>query len=381
MEMQTSNSAIIAAEQAAGGASVPGRLLRLNAIVWIAGLTLSLVASIPTALRYEASSGLTVRDGRLALDFEHFITREHPYRNPALNSWTALELSLFKAGKPGLVIGDGGWLFSSEEFPLPSLREQRIAQNVQRMRDLVDQLARHGVRTVILPIPTKAELYEEHVPARLGRHVLRMDRVNRALEAQGLESIHLDEALQQARQRGEQVFFRTETHWTPEGARVAATVTGAWLRAHGGLTLTPQAFEVRTEAPRPLESDLVNYLPLRPWFASLQPTPETYIPYSFSSHDVADDEGALFSSTSNQLAVVGTSYSADDRWNYPGWLRVGLGTDIDNISDKGKGPFVPMERFLKMVEDDKTGAKLVVWEMPVRVLTMDFSPQRNKGNY
>lgn len=381
MEMQTSNSAIIAAEQAAGGASVPGGLLRLNAIVWIAGLALSLVASIPTALRYEASSGLTVRDGRLALDFEHFITREHPYRNPALNSWTALELSLFKAGKPGLVIGDGGWLFSSEEFPLPSLREQRIAQNVQRMRDLVDQLARHGVRTVILPIPTKAELYEEHVPARLGRHVLRMDRVNRALEAQGLESIHLDEALQHARQRGEQVFFRTETHWTPEGARVAATVTSAWLRAHGGLTLTPQAFEVRTDAPRPLESDLVNYLPLRPWFASLQPTPETYIPYSFSSHDVADDEGALFNSTSNQLAVVGTSYSADERWNYPGWLRVGLGTDIDNISDKGKGPFVPMERFLKMVEDDKTGAKLVVWEMPVRVLTMDFSPQRNKGNY
>lgn len=381
MEMQTSNSAIIAAEQAAGGASVPGGLLRLNAIVWIAGLALSLVASIPTALRYEASSGLTVRDGRLAVDFEHFITREHPYRNPALNSWTALELSLFKAGKPGLVIGEGGWLFSSEEFPLPSLREQRMTQNVQRMGNLVEQLARHGVRTVILPIPTKAELYEEYVPARLGRHVLRMDRVNRALAAQGLESIHLDEALQQARQRGEQVFFRTETHWTPEGARVAATATGSWLRAHGGLTLKSQDFDVRSAPPRPLDSDLVNYLPLRPWFASLQPTPETYVPYSFSSQAVVDDEGALFGSTSNPLAVVGTSYSADERWNYPGWLRAGLGTDIDNISDKGKGPFVPMERFLKMVEDGRTGAKLVVWEMPVRVLAMDFSPRQNKGNY
>lgn len=380
MEMQTSSTVIIAAERAAGGASVPGGLLRLNAIVWVAGLALSLIATIPAALRYEAASSLTVRDGRLALDFEHFVTREHPYRNPALNSWTALELSLFKAGKPGLVIGAQDWLFSSEEFPLPSLRERHMARNVERMRELVDQLARHGVRTVILPIPAKAELYEDQVPAALRGHVLRMEEVRRALASRQLESIPLHTALRAAREQGDQVFFRTETHWTPEGARVAASVTGDWLRAHAALNMPVREFEVTRGTPRPLESDLTNYLPLTPWFSSLQPAPETYTPYTFASRAATQDESALFSDTANMIAVVGTSYSADERWNYPGWLRAGLGTDIDNVSEKGAGPFAPMERFLKMVEDGKTGARLVIWEMPVRVLAMDFTPRRKTGN-
>lgn len=381
MDMQTSSTVVLSQGSADSGTSLPGSLLRFNAILWVAGLAVSLAVSIPAALRYERSTTLTVRDGRLALDFEHFITREHPYRTPSLNAWTAAELSLFQAGKPGLVVGGGGWLFSAEEFPLPSLRSRHVPANIARIGAVVKALEQHGIRTVILPIPAKAELYAEEVPDSLRSHVLSMREVARELDAAGLEWIPLAPAFEQAKARGEQVFFRTETHWTPEGARLAAATTAAWIQSHTQEEWPRRQFEVSAGKPQALTGDLENYLPLAPHFAELLPTGETFTPYRFSRGSVSEDEGALFSDTANPVAVVGTSYSADERWSYPGWLRVDLGTDIDNISEKGKGPLVPMERFQKLVAAGKTGAKLVIWEMPVRTLAMDLSPQPRKGGH
>lgn len=381
MEIQTSSTVILDQGQTDTRTALPGTLLRLNAAIWLAGLAISLIVTIPTVLRYEKSTALTALDGKLALDFEHFITREHPYRSASLNSWSAMELSLFRAGKPGLVIGHQDWLFSAEEFPLPSLRERNLRDNVTQMRAIVDTLERKGIRTIILPVPAKAEVYGEHVPVALRSHVMQMDMVSRELDAQKLPWIPILEPLTAARLRGEETFFRTETHWTPEGAKVAASAVAGWLDVHSPEQWPRQDFQVYAGPRRALESDLESYLPLRPHFSELLPPGETYMPYKFTRKEIASDESALFSDTANAVAIVGTSYSADDRWNFPGWLRVELGTDIDNISEKGKGPFDPMARFLKMVEDGKSGAKVVIWEMPVRSLAMDFSPEKKRGNY
>lgn len=381
--MEIPNSATVILEQ---GRITPrttftDSLLRLNAGLWLAFLGISLAVSIPATLRYERASTLTLLDGKLAQDFEHFITREHPYRTPSLNSWSALELTLFHAGKPGVVVGNDGWLFSAEEFPLHSQLDRHMDQNLKQMQGIVSQLASKGIRTVILPIPAKADIYEDHVPPALRGHALRMDAVARALNARHLEWIPLAPSFRIARETGEPLFFRTETHWTAQGARLAARTVQAWIRQNGLQQWERKPFQLRTEAPRPLESDLENYLPLRPMFTELLPDSESYTPYRVISQAVATDEGALFSETSNPVALVGTSYSADDRWNFPGWMRMELGTDLDNVSEKGKGPFAPMERFLRLVDEGKTGAKLVVWEMPVRTLAMDFSPKKKNGNY
>lgn len=380
MNMQTSSTVILSQRSADSGTSLPGNLLRLNAAVWVAGLVVSLAVSIPAALRYERSTTLTVRDGRLAMDFEHFITREHPYRRPSLNAWTAAELALFQSGKPGLVVGTGGWLFSTEEFPLPSQRQRHLQANIAHIHEVVKELEQHGIRTVILPIPAKAELYAEEVPEALRPHVLDMKAVADALQARNLEWIPLAPAFTDAKGRGKQVFFRTETHWTPEGARLAATTASAWIQGHVHDEWPRRQFDAVPGKRQTLVSDLENYLPLAPHFSKLLPPVESFTPYEFSSSSVTNDEGALFSDTGNPVAIVGTSYSADNRWSFPGWMRVDLGTDIDNISEKGRGPFVPMDRFRKLVASGKTGARLVIWEMPVRTLAMDLTPQPRSGH-
>lgn len=381
MEIPNSGTVILEQGRITPRTSFTDSLLRLNAGLWIAFLGISLAVSIPAAMRYEKASSLTLLDGKLAQDFEHFITREHPYRTPSLNSWSAMEFSLFHAGKPGVVVGGEGWLYSAEEFPLPSQLDHNLDQNLTRMQGIVNQLASKGIRTVILPIPAKADIYDDHVPPALRGHVLRMDKVAAGLDAHQLEWIPLSGDFRRAMQAGDPLFFRTETHWTARGAHQAARTVQAWIRGHGLQQWSQEPFQLHADAPRALESDLENYLPLRPLFASLLPDSETYIPYHVSKRLLANDAGALFSETSNPVALVGTSYSADDRWNFPGWMRMELGTDIDNVSEKGKGPFAPMERFLNLVDNGKTGARLVVWELPVRTLAMDFNPRKKNGNY
>lgn len=381
MEMQSSSTVIITQEPAEPRANPAGSLMRINAAAWLAGLALSFLVSVPVALRYEKSPAITLIDGRAALDFEHYITREHPYRSPSLNSWSALEYLLFREGKPGVVVGEDGWLFSSEEFPLPSQRERNMAENIGNIRSIVDQLAAKGIRVVLLPIPEKAEMYNDYLPEKLRSRILPMSEVGQALQAEGLEWIPMEDAFQQARQQGHDTFFRTETHWTAEGARAAARATRDWLTLQARLDWERKSYTLVKGGSRPLESDLENYLPMRPLFPALLPPGESYHPYSVNANSVSSDEQSLFAEGTNPVALVGTSYSADERWNFPGWLRMELGTDLDNISEKGKGPFAPMARFQKLTEDGKSSPRIVIWEMPVRTLAMDFSPRKKGGNY
>lgn len=376
MEMQSSSTVIITREPAEQRATAAGSLLRINAAVWLAGLALSFLVSVPVAMRYEISPGMTLLDGRAALDFEHYVTREHPYRSLSLNSWSALEYLVFKEGKPGLIVGNDGWLFSSEEFPLPSQREPNLKANIGTIRTVVEQLAAQGIRVILLPIPEKAELYSDYLPDKLRSRLLPMAAIGQALNSQGLEWIPIEAALQQARRDGHETFFRTETHWTAEGARVAARATRDWLAQQATLDWERKPYTLVKGSPRLLESDLENYLPVRPLFSFLLPPGETYQPYSVSAGNVSSDEQSLFAEGANPVALVGTSYSADERWNFPGWLRMELGTDIDNISEKGKGPFVSMERFQKLASAGRSGAKVVIWEMPVRTLGMKLTPKK-----
>lgn len=380
MEMQTS-PVIIAPEQPEAHSPFPGSLIRLNAAAWLAALALGLLVAVPAALRYEKKPDLTLVDGRLALDFEHYITREHPFRQASLNGWAALDYVLFKEGKPGVIVGEEGWLFSSEEFPLPSMVERNLGSNVAHVRQVVDALAVQGIRVIVLPIPEKAEIHLDRVPHRLQGRILPMQRIGRELDAAGVEWLDLSRPFTAARRHGISPFFRSETHWTPEGARIAAARIRDWLLQQPGLEWRPQGYGMEHGPARALESDLENYLPLRPLFSGLLPAQEQFTPTRVVARNLANNEDALFGNTGNTVALVGTSYSADERWNLPGWLRLGLQTDIDNVSEKGKGPFAPMDRFRRMVAEGKTGAKVVVWEMPVRVLAMDLGGRTPKQGH
>lgn len=375
MEMETTTAAI-------GSGNIDRRtsftrsMVSFNAVAWLGLLGVSLALSVPVAMRYERSSSLTLVDGKLAQDFERFMTQHHPYRNPALNSWAALDLKAFGVGKPGVILGSDGWMFTSEEFPLASTRERVLQRNLDQIRNTVETLRRKGIDTVIVPIPAKAEIYEEHVPDAFRGHVFHASEVTNYLTRHRIAWVPVADHLTSAKRQGQQVFFRSETHWTPDGARASAAGVTQWLASHGKTTWHATSFEVAPVGQRTLESDLETFVPVRPTYSGLLPPTESYQAYRVTRTDASTDEDSLFSEARNPVAVVGTSYSADDRWNFTGWLRTMLRTDLDNVSEKAKGPFVPMERFLEMHDSGKSSAHLVIWEMPVRALAIDYSPHQ-----
>lgn len=348
-------------------------LLRINAALWLLLLLAGAVLGLPRALDYERGASLTWLDGKVTADFERFLTKGHPWHEASLNAWAALEFLAFGEGKPGVVVGSDGWLYTQEEFALPSQLGAIRQRNLERLAAEARALEAAGVRVYVLPVPPKVEIVPGHVPARLAGHALRSEDVTAFLDRAGLRWIDVRASLRASRAP---VYFRSETHWTPEGARVVAAAVAARLRADG--FAGGQAFTVLDEGEAVLASDLESYLPLRPRFAGLLPPPEHYRRYRVDSSTVGDDAAALFGDSGRPLALVGTSYSADERWNFAGFLRAALGSDLDNVSEKARGPFVPMRHFRAQLAAGDSTARWVVWEVPVRSLVADYDALQRK---
>jgi alginate O-acetyltransferase complex protein AlgJ len=145
---------------------------------------------------------------------------------------------------------------------------------------------------------------------------------------------------------------------------------GQW---HGG----ELSYSTRVAGRETHKGDLLSYLPLEPYFAAMQPPAEEL---EQRITEQSGEGGDLFGDSSPQLALVGTSYSANAKWNFPGALRQALGSDLYNYAENGHGPLVPMLRLLAKGEQETAGLRLVLWEVPERYLMMpsdlsEFDPQ------
>jgi alginate O-acetyltransferase complex protein AlgJ len=92
-----------------------------------------------------------------------------------------------------------------------------------------------------------------------------------------------------------------------------------------------------------------------------------------------DPGNALFGDQSFPVALVGTSYSANPQWNFEGFLKEALQTDILNAADEGRGPFETMKDYL---EDDSFATNppdLIVWEIPERYLSVSYELAMKKS--
>jgi alginate O-acetyltransferase complex protein AlgJ len=178
------------------------------------------------------------------------------------------------------------------------------------------------------------------------------------------------------------MFFRTDTHWTPAGAEVVAQgvakrviskarYSSTYSERYGG----HQRFTTERVATRTLQGDLINFLPLSPWFDELLPEADQLTIYQ-TYLDSTDD---LFAEpkTAPQVALVGTSYSANNDWNFAGALQQAMSSSVVNFAASADGPFVPMADFIEARLPQLEKLKLVVWEIPERYLLIDYAQKMN----
>lgn len=307
--------------------------------------------------------------GRAAQTLESRFETALPIREIGINFWSAVRYVLFEEGDSGVVIGNDGWLFTAEEFFSPVDGEENLATNLKTIAAIQDEFATQNIELVVVPVPSKARVRQvntSQTPDAL--HQSLYPNFLRFLEGQAID--HVDTASLFA-ERGGDLFFKTDTHWLPEAAALTATGLSSYR-----LATNEENFSVVNVEHQALQGDLVNFISLDPWFSNIAPAPESLITF-----DVANSlELDLFADLPTpEVALVGTSYSANSQWNFEGALKLALDEDVMNFATEGEGPIVPMLNFIERYLPELPDLRLVVWEIPERYLSQPY-PSRVPAN-
>lgn len=339
-------------------------------IITISGVGLTSLFNKP--FQTDAFSMATLMNGENARNLENSYDDNMFIKELSVNLWAAIEYKLFDEGKQGLVVGKEGWLFTGEEFNTRPNSEYAYKTNVDFIKWVNDELVKDGVTLVVVPVPAKARLYKEKLKA-IKPELLHQEIYNDLISELKQHSVHVTDSLSALieKKTKEQLFLRTDTHWTPAGAATVATTSAQYIKSNITIALNTKSYITEHVSNKKHKGDLLNYLPLSPWFDALLPELDELGRYETheESEEALDD---LFGDTNEAVALVGTSYSANQDWNFIGALKQALATDIINYAETGQGPIQPMMRFLKRYKNEMPDLELLIWEIPERYLSVTY---------
>ncbi len=211
--------------------------------------------------------------GEAAAEIDTYYKKIMPHRLPSIDLMGAGRYLLFKEGRPGVVVGEDGWLFSKEEFDATLKRTPDLSEALAGVTKIRDELAAKGIELVVVPLPAKADIYSEHVSyAAIPGDLERLYSDFRAmLDQAGIRNVETRTALLDAKAEG-QLFLNTDTHWTPLGASVVADTVGAALGQRD------TAFTIADTAPVEREGDLSKFIVTGGLAPLVGLGPETVVP-------------------------------------------------------------------------------------------------------
>ncbi|WP_339510921.1 alginate O-acetyltransferase [Pseudomonas sp. RL_15y_Pfl2_60] len=348
---------------------------------FITVLSLGFISSMSGVLDYKHPKTYSVLDGNLAQSFEHHYDKELPLKDIGTNVWAALDYVLFNEGRQGVKIGVDGWLYSDEEFKPDAKGPQNLRDNLNTVEGVRNLLAEHDVKLVMAVVPAKARLYPEYTGNNHASaiHADLYQRFHTALHRAGITAPDLLAALKPEKSQG-QLFLRTDTHWTPLGADIAAKRLSASVHNNFALPGEPQEYVTSAGETKPYHGDLTRFIPVDPLFKTLMPRPDELQKRSTEAVSKTEGADALFADNEIPVALVGTSYSANPNWNFEGALRQHLQHDLSNYAEDGRGPILPMLKYLQSDDFKNSPPKVVIWEFPERYLPMpndlsEFDPK------
>lgn len=189
--------------------------------------------------RFPEVTTRNVLNGKFEDNMETYVSDHFPLRRffVGLNSWT--DLTLGRTLINGVYVGNAWWLMQEP----PAVDEEILERNMQAIHELKESL---GIPAEVLSVPAtgyvmSAELPEPHLQyndariTELARQSLSSGRL-----ADQVEWVDVLPALLNA-SRQEQVYYRTDHHWTTTGAYEAYLV---WAEQHGVSAPPRDAFAI-----------------------------------------------------------------------------------------------------------------------------------------
>lgn len=274
--------------------------------------------------------------------------------------------------------GEADWLFLNDELVV---NKNSLANAELRAKEIVkvrDVLANKGIKLLVLLVPDKSRVESSHL-GNLPRSATFLNRASHwvnSLLAANVEVIYSAPSLLNLKASGVDAFLRTDSHWTEQGAESIAILTAKKIKQLS-ISPTPRQITEINKVPLKLRhGDLVrlagvNWLP-----STLQPLPESVQQSTFvvlPSVNVATDATVddLFGDVDlPNIALIGTSFSRTS--NFIPFLEHHLQAKIGNFAKDGGNFAGAAQAYFKSASFTKTPPKLVIWEIPERVLESPF---------
>lgn len=352
---------------------------QLNGVLFIVLLGGMFLYSLPAVFSFGKTQSDTWSlfvDGKLLRKFERFYDKRFFLREPAVRAWADLRFMLFGEATSGVVLGHDGWLFTNQEYLVTRDLPANLQQQVQAIVQVRERLAAHGKKLVLLPVPMKLDIYAAHARVQPDpRAVALYDRFVEQLRAEGVDVTPLRKAFLDARE-AQTLFLPNDTHWSPAGARLAAAT---FAQGNPGL-VGNTAYRSRQVGSKPHIGDLMNYVQFDTRLAAMDFAPVELPLFETLKAEQSISDAALFGDEGSPLLLVGTSYSKIDDWNFVGFMKQYLHSDLVTLAQEAHGPFQAMELLLQGPQLTDPAFDTVIWEFPLRtVLAQNMAVARARA--
>ena len=273
--------------------------------------------------------------------------------------------------------GKNDWLFLNDELVVHPNRVPNAESRAKEIIEIEHRLASRGIELLIVLVPDKSRIEPEFLGSQ-HRATTFTNRVNdweRTLTHNNIDVLNLSDTLSVAKQGGVSPFLRTDTHWSEQGAEVAAKTVAKKIQL---LKITPspaQSTQIISEVNEIRPGDLVklagiDWLPMR-----LQPKVEVVRRSNFKSEPMpsktqSKEMDDLFGDANlPNIVLIGTSFSRTSE--FISYLERQLNTKIGNFAMDGGDFSGSAKGYFNSLAFKDTPPKLIIWEIPERVIEMD----------
>ena len=131
-----------------------------------------------------------------------------------------------------VIEGSEGWLFPTWEN-MTMVDKPRIDANLTAIATVKDQLAERGIQLIVLVVPMKASFYADRLPKShpISSAVMQQyEYIDAGFHAAGVKTVGVANALRALEQTKQLAFFRTDYHWSAQGAEASADATAVLVQ-------------------------------------------------------------------------------------------------------------------------------------------------------
>ena len=278
--------------------------------------------------------------------------------------------------------GTAGWLFLNDELTVHDQPQRNAAQRKADVLKVQKTLSAKGIKLLVVVVPDKSRIEASQLGMlhRPSRYATRATQWVSELKLAGVDALDLTDTLTAFKQKHAAAFLKSDSHWTEQGAQAAAVAVSAEVQRLRIVASPTQSLVIdkRTESRR--SGDLIRLAGVDWLSTALQPEQDLAQETSFKvAEQTKNTLGASSTSSANSqtddlfgdadlpnVVVIGTSFSRTS--NFVPFIEKELGAKVANLARSGGDFSGAMNAYLSSVAFKKTPPKLVIWEIPERVL-------------